>query len=198
MLKAKVGSYVLATKYWDGDPCDHFCIGWMDRIMTNYNPVRYHVVDSDGLPFRGNGFRRVEAITPKEGRAMLAIFPDIANVPGGWSVWEHFARIREDIRMTKIAHGNDRPDTGNSAPLLLDYARCHDDACSMSQNCLRWLRNNDEGERLVHYQTLKETDGGCAQYIGKSGTKTERIAISAILEDWSVSEVPSTAKPCAD
>lgn len=93
----KQGDYVLATKYDDGDPCDHFCIGFLQGILRKGFHIRYDVVDGDGNLFRGNGFRRVEKITSEEGTAMLAIFPKISDRPGP-SVWEHLNQIRQDER----------------------------------------------------------------------------------------------------
>lgn len=66
--KVKTGSYVLATKYSDGDPNDHWCVGFLDRIEDN----RYYVVDEFNNQFRANGFRRVEKITQKEGDKILS------------------------------------------------------------------------------------------------------------------------------
>lgn len=94
-LNLRQGDYVLATKYGDGDPCDHFCIGFLTGILRK-DQIRYDVVDSEGKLFRGNGFRRVEKITAEEGKEMLAIFPEISDKPGP-SVWSHLERIRQGL-----------------------------------------------------------------------------------------------------
>lgn len=83
----QIGDYVLATKWSDGDPCDHFCVGF----FAGKDRDRYKVVDSDGNLFRGNGFRRCEIITQKEGESILSL--KIGDKPGP-SVWWHLERIR--------------------------------------------------------------------------------------------------------
>ncbi len=83
------GDYVLATKYSDGDPQDHWCVGYYAGITApHYDPPRFDVVDGEGKQFRGNGFRRVEKITPERGAWMLQYARDIEL--SGLSVW-HFA-----------------------------------------------------------------------------------------------------------
>lgn len=83
------GDYVLATKYTDGDPQDHWCVGFYAGITApHYDPPRFDVVDGDGKQFRGNGFRRVEKIAPERGAWMLQHARDIEL--SGLSVW-HFA-----------------------------------------------------------------------------------------------------------
>jgi len=86
-----VGDYVLATKYSDGDPQDHWCVGFYAGLTNpeKYAPPRYDVVDGEGKNFRGNGFRRIEKITPERGAWMLKHAKDIEL--SGKSVW-HFAR----------------------------------------------------------------------------------------------------------
>lgn len=60
----KPGDYVLATKWPDGDPKDHWVVGfyantiWGDRII---------VVDGKGRTFRPGGFRRAEKISAELG-----------------------------------------------------------------------------------------------------------------------------------
>jgi hypothetical protein len=85
-----VGEYVLATKYDDGDPCDHFFIGFVSGY-THHG--RYLIVDNDGRNQRHNGFRRAEPITAEEGAALVAMIPEIANKRGP-SLWWHLDRIR--------------------------------------------------------------------------------------------------------
>ena len=83
----EVGEYVIATKYSDGDPHDHWCLGFFDGITApHYDPPRYNVVDSEGDQFRGNGFRRVEKIDAKRGKWMLDNARDIEL--SGMSVWD--------------------------------------------------------------------------------------------------------------
>ena len=88
-LELVKGDYVLATKYSDGDPHDHWCVGYYAGVTApHYNPPRFDVVDGEGNQFRGNGFRRVEKIDPERGAWMLKQARDIES--SGMSVW-HFA-----------------------------------------------------------------------------------------------------------
>jgi hypothetical protein len=91
-----IGDYVLATKYSDGDPCDHFCVGFVKEIITTHSPHRYDVVDSDGKSFRGNGFRKASKITQQEGEILVNMFPIIGDKPGR-SIWWHLRQIRKEI-----------------------------------------------------------------------------------------------------
>lgn len=85
-----VGAYVLATKYGDGDPCDHFFVGFVSGY-THHG--RYLCVDNDGIAQRGNGFRRAERITADEGRQLVEMMPVIGDKPGP-SVWWQLWKIR--------------------------------------------------------------------------------------------------------
>ena len=93
----KVGDYVLATKYEDGDPCDHFFVGVVTGYTTHM-PPRFMVADKHGNNQRGNGFRRAEVITHEEGHQLVAMMPEIGDRPGP-SVWSHLDTIRkpEDV-----------------------------------------------------------------------------------------------------
>lgn len=93
MSNLKKGDYVLATKYVDGDPCDHFCVGFYDSVLPKAGSNRHNIVDGNGNLFRHNGFRRVEIITRGEGEKLLALFPEIGDKPGR-SVWWHLDCIR--------------------------------------------------------------------------------------------------------
>jgi len=84
------GDYVLATKYSDGDPQDHWAIGFYDRLENE----RHYVVDSSGQQFRSNGFRRVAKIKPERGAWMLAHARDIEL--SSMSVW-NFKRCPMNI-----------------------------------------------------------------------------------------------------
>ena len=102
-----IGEYVLATKYMDGDPQDHWCVGFYAGITaSHYSPPRFDVVDGDGNQFRGNGFRRIEKITPERGKWLLKHASDIEN--SGLSVW-HFATCPMDFLNAQVINTN--PDT---------------------------------------------------------------------------------------
>lgn len=68
IVKLNKGDYVLATKYKDGDPKDHFCVGFFESMTWH---GRYNIVMSDGTPFRHNGFRRAQKITPEVGKMIV-------------------------------------------------------------------------------------------------------------------------------
>lgn len=93
MSEPQPGDYVLATKYHDGDPCDHFFVGFVSEVSRKPNGVRFMIVDSEGRNQRANGFRRAERITEEEGRELIAMFPEIGDKPGP-SLWDHLERIR--------------------------------------------------------------------------------------------------------
>lgn len=86
MSTVKIGDYVLATKYDDGDPGDHWACGFVASIMDQYDPPRYDVVDNNQVSFRGNGFRKVERITLWMGKQLIAIGDKM--VWAGKSVWD--------------------------------------------------------------------------------------------------------------
>lgn len=67
----KRGDYVLATKYRDGDPRDHWCVGYYDRPLPNDFCQRHIVVDANGNCFRANGFQRVAKISARRGNLIV-------------------------------------------------------------------------------------------------------------------------------
>lgn len=78
------GEYVLATKFGDGDPGDHWGVGFYDRFENG----RHYVVDSAGKQIRGNGFRRVGRITVEVGRWLLSAAKSLeASPPGTVNLW---------------------------------------------------------------------------------------------------------------
>lgn len=85
-MSAKVGDYVLATKYHDGDPGDHFCVGRVDRIdIDPLGAPRYYVVGNGGVRFRANGFRKAKKISLARGKFLVEHFDEIEQ--SGSSVW---------------------------------------------------------------------------------------------------------------
>ena len=106
----KKGDYVLATKYNDGDPGDHYAVGWFESRLAD----RYIVVDSTGKPFRANGFRKCQKITDAEGRWLVEHFPDMVPLEleeldsgmeklRGESVWDWLAKYRRSQSQTEVA-----------------------------------------------------------------------------------------------
>lgn len=104
------GTYVLATKYDDGDPGDHYAVGFYAGCYDHFTETRYLVNDADGNPFRANGFRRCEPVSKEEGERLIASFPELKPLtvkeggPGeddqlvGESVWDRLAAIRAERR----------------------------------------------------------------------------------------------------
>ena len=79
-------TYVLATKYADGDPQDHWYVGF---VIGYTHHGRYLNGDNEYQSQRANGFRRAEAITKEEGDALLAL------ECFGTSMWKHLQEIRD-------------------------------------------------------------------------------------------------------
>jgi hypothetical protein len=67
----KKGQYVLATKWSDGHPRDHWAIGFIHSIDVGQYDTRYIVVDGEGTRFRCNGFRRAVVIQQNVGLWLL-------------------------------------------------------------------------------------------------------------------------------
>ena len=87
------GDYVLATKYSDGSPNDHWVVGFYNGEIEGYDPPRYDVVDYYGNPFRGNGFRRVKKITPEVGAWMIKHGDDFVR-----SVWGMLRIAQREVK----------------------------------------------------------------------------------------------------
>jgi hypothetical protein len=88
----KKGDYVLATKYNDGDPEDHWCVGYYDS-MTSHTSPRYLVVDGNGKHFRANGFRRAEKITQEVGAWLIRLIPCLTPCPVGVNIWNFLPKM---------------------------------------------------------------------------------------------------------
>lgn len=83
-----MGDYVLATKWNDGDPGDHWGVGFYDGERNG----RHYVIDSAGEQIRGNGFRRVGRITPEIGKWLLGSAAALeAAPPGAVNLWNVIA-----------------------------------------------------------------------------------------------------------
>jgi uncharacterized protein YegL len=68
-MNPKQGDYVLATKYGDGDPKDHWAVGFYSHF--DQARERHFIMDSKGRQFRANGFRRVKKISSLRGQFIL-------------------------------------------------------------------------------------------------------------------------------
>jgi hypothetical protein len=84
--KLKIGDYVLATKYSDGDPQDHFYAGFFNGML---NEDRYMVIDSKGQNFKANGFRRCEKISPRVGNILVSGISIIAQSQSSAWYWRY-------------------------------------------------------------------------------------------------------------
>ena len=94
-MKLKIGDYVLATKYSDGDPQDHWAVG-IYVGMTEHTTPRYNVVDILGKHFRHNGFRRINKITRKVGEWILDNSELIEH--SGRNVWVFVKIAKEETK----------------------------------------------------------------------------------------------------
>lgn len=86
------GSYVLATKYTDGDPGDHFCVGFYDGLLDELydsESKRHLVINGKGEQFRNNGFRRVARISTRRGEWIVKHFALIES-QDKISVWHWY------------------------------------------------------------------------------------------------------------
>lgn len=89
-MKFNKGDYVVATKWYDGDPKDQFCVGFFDRMYGN----RYLVVDADNQQFRANGFRRIRRVRQDVGRKLVDNIKNIED--GGKSVWSWVRKFERE------------------------------------------------------------------------------------------------------
>lgn len=80
--RLQIGDYVIATKWKDGDPRDHFAVGFYAGMLSE---DRYMIIDHYGYPFRANGFRRVRKISDKRGTWLIGRFKEIEA--GSRSLW---------------------------------------------------------------------------------------------------------------
>ena len=74
------GEYVFATKYSDGDPGDHWAVGFYSGVRSK---GRYGVADAEGNELRHNGFRRIGLITPEVGEWLLSVATELERAPPG-------------------------------------------------------------------------------------------------------------------
>jgi hypothetical protein len=92
------GDYVLASKYKDGDPGDHFCVGFYAESYDHFGEIRHLVTDKEGKNFRANGFRRVARIGRNRGAWMVTHFPLIESMVARYSVWHWYRATWKELR----------------------------------------------------------------------------------------------------
>lgn len=79
----KVGDYVLATKYKDGDPGDAWGVGFYHSSFDHFGEQRHLIIDSAGKQIRHGGFRRVGHITAEYGTWVLSVSKHLEGSPPG-------------------------------------------------------------------------------------------------------------------
>lgn len=92
-MNIDLDAYVLATKWDDGDPGDHWAVGFYDGERNG----RYFVRDSQGTQIRAGGFRRIAKITEPVGRWLLQNASALeSSPPGAISLWGMLNKIDGD------------------------------------------------------------------------------------------------------
>ncbi len=105
----KVGDYVLATKYSDGDPGDPWCLGFYAGVAPWFEPApglqpRHLVNDASGKCIRPNGFRRVAGPIRKDvGRWLLTVAASQleASPPGVVNLWTMLTPAAFDLELER-------------------------------------------------------------------------------------------------
>lgn len=121
----KIGDYVVATKYADGDPGDQFCIGFYNGSYDHYGQTRHLVIDGEGKNFRHNGFRRVSPIGSERGSWMVGHLTLIERMRHRFSVWHWFRAPWRELRAMDGSVTEDQkhdPGGAHGAGDLLNHA----------------------------------------------------------------------------
>jgi len=84
-MDVEKGTYVLATKWTDGDPGDAWAVGFYDGEIDG----RHFVVDNDDKQIRITGYRRVGAVSKEVGHWLIAVAADVLeqSPPGSVNLW---------------------------------------------------------------------------------------------------------------
>ena len=102
MLTApKIGDYVLATKWNDGDPGDPWAIGIYAGIHSLGETQRHMVNNADGSTIRPNGFRKCHPIRKDVGRWLLTVAADELerSKPGTVNLWTMLTPAAFDLEL---------------------------------------------------------------------------------------------------
>jgi hypothetical protein len=83
----KLGDYVFATKYTDGDPNDAWAVGFYDGCRDE----RHYVIDGNGKQIRAGGFRRVGKIAGVTGAWMIDVAPRLEGCNQSVNLWDLLA-----------------------------------------------------------------------------------------------------------
>ena len=99
-LGLRVGDYVLATKWGDGDPGDPWALGFYAGLDTlRPSSPRHMVNDSAGRTIRPNGYRRVARIRKDVGAWLLKVAAKQleASPPGTVNLWTMLTPAAFDV-----------------------------------------------------------------------------------------------------
>lgn len=103
------GTYVLGTKYNDGDPGDAWGVGYyLESFHFDGNGLRHRVVDNDGNYLYGpKGFIKIRAgLTEDVGRWLVKSSDELQRAPpGAVNLW---------TMLTDLAFGRDEMETTGS------------------------------------------------------------------------------------
>lgn len=96
-LKPKIGDYVLATTWDDGDPRDPWAIGFYAGLTPHDKHI---VLDSTGASCRESGYGRVGRITPELGKWLLENRVLLESAPPKIKLWGmlNWSFINEAVR----------------------------------------------------------------------------------------------------
>lgn len=88
MATAKLGDYVLASKYSDRDPQDPWRVGFVCRIIRTWEPMAggiltYVIGNQNGTWADFREYRHCKRITPSEGRDWIARHGGKPAAPAG-------------------------------------------------------------------------------------------------------------------
>lgn len=80
----EIGSYVLGTKFTDGDPGDPWGIGIYAGSYEHFGTIRHHINMTDGTPiYPRRGFERVGRITDEFGNWLYSVRHELERSPPG-------------------------------------------------------------------------------------------------------------------
>ena len=101
MAKLTPFTYVLATKWSDGAPMDHWVVGW----FISKEGDRYMVVDNKGRLMRSGGFRRAQRISREVGDFLIWRKEKIEM--SGRSLWWWKKYAKERVAQAEADRRND-------------------------------------------------------------------------------------------
>lgn len=103
----KVGDYVLATKWSDGDPKDPWAIGVVSYVggKAEKGTLRYYMVPGVGV--YNTGYRKCQVITPEQGKWILDLKDAIES--DQYSIWWWLENIPNQSTNTQSVDGSIAP-----------------------------------------------------------------------------------------